>query len=110
MEEIFSSSVRENGDLAGVFEFDGETSYFYLYKTDEKENNKIIDSMIISSGDVDYCEDDVDISWSANQDILYLTISGRLYAVFDCTSGKKYVGDYRLKASPDLPENIILEK
>jgi hypothetical protein len=28
--ELFSSSNQREGSLAGVFEFDGETSYFYL--------------------------------------------------------------------------------
>ncbi len=32
-EEIFDSCVREKGDLAGVFEYDGEAGYFYLYET-----------------------------------------------------------------------------
>lgn len=28
-EEMFDSSTRSKGDLAGVFEYDGETGYFY---------------------------------------------------------------------------------
>jgi hypothetical protein len=33
MNEILKNTTRSAGDLAGVFEFDGDTSYFYLYNT-----------------------------------------------------------------------------
>ena len=53
MEEIFESSVRSAGDLAGVFEFDGDTSYFYLYRVDASEGNKVLDAIKVSVGEPD---------------------------------------------------------
>jgi hypothetical protein len=38
--EMFESASRANGDLAGVFEYDGETGYFYLYETKETRGKK----------------------------------------------------------------------
>jgi hypothetical protein len=40
--EIFVSSVRSTGDLAGVFEYDGETGYFYLYRAKGASGKKIM--------------------------------------------------------------------
>ena len=28
--EMFVSAIRSSGDLAGIFEYDGETGWFYL--------------------------------------------------------------------------------
>jgi hypothetical protein len=40
--DIFDSSVRSDGDLAGVFEYDGQTGYFYLYEVGGNAYNKVV--------------------------------------------------------------------
>ncbi|WP_286203065.1 hypothetical protein [Rhizobium lusitanum] len=37
MDQLFESAVRSSGDLAGVFEFDGDVGYFYLCATEENK-------------------------------------------------------------------------
>lgn len=53
--EMFQSAVRSSGDLAGVFEYDGETGYFYLYQTGAM-GNKILSANHILTGPADFEE------------------------------------------------------
>jgi hypothetical protein len=41
-DEMFDSSIRSAGDLAGVFEYDGETGYFYLYDSVGSSNQRVL--------------------------------------------------------------------
>lgn len=47
-EEMFVESVGRSGDLAGVFEYDGETGYFYLYRIGDG-GSKVLDSIHVLS-------------------------------------------------------------
>lgn len=100
--EIFDSSARSAGDLAGVFEYDGETSYFYLYETEGEEGQRVIDSIHVLSGAPDFGEDDISIRWNAKEDQVGLFIRNLLWAVFDSSSRRKYGGDYKSGAPPPL--------
>lgn len=35
-------SARATGNLAGMFEYDGETGYFYIYETQREERLRVI--------------------------------------------------------------------
>jgi len=48
--EIFDSAVRPAGDLAGAFEFDGTTGYFYLCNVIENGNPTVLDHIHLYSG------------------------------------------------------------
>ncbi len=106
MEEIFESSIRSTGDLAGVFEFDGDAGYFYLYSLDAREGNKVLDSIRISIGEPSYTESDVNVQWSADESLVLLNISGQACAVFDCDSGRKFGGGYVVGVPLHLPVAI----
>ena len=107
MEEIFQSSVRSAGDLAGVFEFDGDTSYFYLYRVDASEGNKVLDAIKVSVGEPDYAESEIEIRWSADENLVSLQIAGQTWAVFDCEGAQKFGGDYRAGIAPNLPPAVL---
>lgn len=57
--EIYESAARTAGDLAGVFEFDGDTSYFYLYKTTGDASQKVLGAIHIMSETPDFDPKDV---------------------------------------------------
>jgi len=54
--EIFANSIRASRDLAGVFEYDGDTGYFYLY---EPKGAKIIGALHVVSGVINFAFDNV---------------------------------------------------
>ena len=50
-DEMFDSVLRSAGDFAGVFEFDGDVGYFYLYDTTQPEKHKILGAIRMFSGE-----------------------------------------------------------
>ena len=105
--EIFDSSVRSAGDLAGVFEYDGTTGYFYLYETEGDEGQRVLDSIHVLSGAPDFGQDDVSIRWNTTEERVGLFIRSSLWAVFDSGSRSKYGGNYQLGARPPLlPQSV----
>jgi hypothetical protein len=104
-QEMFESAVRPNGDLAGVFEYDGETSYFYLYRTGN-QGDKVLDSIHVASDAPDFTASDLEIRWTKNATRVGLFIRGDLWAVFDAEKGAKHGGDYRPKTCPALAAAI----
>lgn len=103
MAEIFDSAVRPAGDLAGVFESDGDTAYFYLYATGGDTGQKVLDSIHVFSGEPDFAEADVSVRWDSEEQKVGLFIKGVLWAAFDCTRRTKYGGSYKLGGKPSLP-------
>ena len=104
LDEMFGSSVRAAGDLAGVFEYDGETGYFYLYETEGGEGHKVLGSIHVLSGKPDFSEEDVAIQWDSANRRVGLFIRDVLWAVFD-ESRTQYGGSYRPGATPQLPSD-----
>jgi hypothetical protein len=97
--ELFDQAVRRAGDLAGVFEYDGETGYFYLYDT----GNKILDAIHILTGDSEMSAEDVEVRWDDNEFRVALFLRGTQWAVFNVSSGEKHGGNYRPDAKPQIP-------
>jgi hypothetical protein len=102
--ELFDSSVRSTGDFAGVFEYDGDTGYFYLYETERGQGQKIHDAIHILSGEPDFGEMDVSIRWDSEERKVGLFIRNVLWAVFDGSA--KYGGSYQPGARPSLPSEV----
>ena len=102
-EEIFDSCVRSTGDLAGVFEYDGETCYFYLYEPEQGGSGKVIGSIHVLTGVPDFADADVSIRWDIKEQKVGLFIRDRIWAVFDSAQGLKFGGGYRAGARPLLP-------
>jgi hypothetical protein len=105
MEEMFESSVRSDGDLAGVFEYDDGVGYFYLYEVPGQATRKIIKSIRISSREPDYSDSEIAIRWDRQERVVGLFIRGKLWAVFDAETRQSYGGDY----SPDKQAQVPLE-
>jgi hypothetical protein len=102
--EVFKESVRSRGDLAGVFEHDGETSYFYLVDLTATEGTKIRDAIPIATEPLALVDDEVEICWSPSQDRVGLFLAGVLWAVFNVIRNAKFGGRYRVGSVPDIPE------
>jgi len=111
--ELFSSLVRAGGDLSGVFEYDGETGYFYFYLYRTKaaaDRAKIIDTLHIVSGRINFSYNDVSIRWDSSDTKVALFIKNVMWAIFDSTTGEKFGGNYQANGSPNIPSNIIFIK
>jgi hypothetical protein len=102
MEEIFESSVRSSGDMAGVFEFDGETSYFYLYRVDANQEGKVLNAVKVFMDAVDCKQSDVVIKWSSDEKLVFLQLTGQIHAAFDCDNFQSYSGDDLLRIKSRL--------
>lgn len=104
-EEMFVSAVRSSEDLAGVFEHDGDTGYFYLYDQSRPVSQRVKCAIHILSGRPDFTENDVKVCWSSDEKIVGLFVRGRLWAAFRGT--EKYGGDYRTEGRADIPESVV---
>ena len=104
--EIWESTTRSAGDLAGVFEFDGDTSYFYLYKTTGDPGQKVLEAIHIMSGIPNFDAKDIKIRWNHNETIVGLFIRSKLWAAFESTTRMKHGGNYRVQAQPDIPSDV----
>jgi hypothetical protein len=106
MDTMFDSAVRSDGDFAGVFEFDGETGYFYLYKVSNTQSNKILGAILITSSPPSFTESDIAVQWDVEERRVGLLIAGVLWAVFDTYDGAKFGGDFLSNTSPSVPQEV----
>jgi hypothetical protein len=105
--EMFDSSLRSAGDLAGVFEYDGDTGYFYLYSPGAGSSPKVLGAIRIVSGEASFKLSDLVIRWNLDETRVGLFISGQLCAVFDVQTRVKYGGDYRKDVQPQISLEIL---
>jgi len=103
-EEIFESCVRSAGDLAGVFEYDGETGYFYLYATGAAGEARVLDAIHVVSGEASFAASDIAIEWDRGERCVGLTIRGQLRASFDTTNMTKLGGTPRKGPQSAMPK------
>lgn len=106
-EEMFDSLSRTKGDLAGVFEYDGETGYFYLYKCKVESGQKVVGAIRVVSGMADFQQTDISIRWDESEKRVGLFIRGHICAVFDADRGTKYGGEYRRDVQSLVPPEIL---
>jgi hypothetical protein len=107
--ELFESATRENGDLAGVFEYDGETGYFYLYDVTARKGHKIVDFIHIFTGrNTELTPTDALVRWDNAQQRVGLFLRGVQWAVFNPASGTKHGGGYRVDGSPNIPPQEVI--
>ena len=95
-DEMFDSALRSVGDFAGVFEFDGDVAYFYLYDTTKAEKEKVLGAIRVFTGAPDFEADDVAISWDESESKVGLLIRGKLWAAFDAATRAAYGGNYHV--------------
>lgn len=103
--EMFDSALCSTGELAGVFEHDGDTGYFYLYQT-KNNDKKVVAAIHVITGVPDFDEEDIKIMWDVSERIVGLFIKHQLWAAFDGTTGAKYGGNYDPDALPLIPVGI----
>ncbi len=80
LEEMFDSSVRSAGDFAGVFEYDGETGYFYLYDMSREESQRVLAAIRVVGTKPDFDQDSIEIKWDKAERRVGLFIRGALWA------------------------------
>jgi len=103
---IFKSTTRPTGDMAGIFEHDGEVGFFYLFDLSREKGKQIAGSLFVNSEGPGFSEADVSIKWSNAQEAVGLYIHGRLWAALDL-KGKKFGGYYGQGKLPDIPEEVL---
>lgn len=104
--EIWDGAARSADDVAGVFEFEEDVGYFYLYEMARRDGEKITGAIHIVSGIPDFAQKDISIRWAPDESEVGLFIRGQLWAVFDCKTSKGYGGNYRAGTSPMIPSEI----
>lgn len=106
MDPIFESTPRSSNDLAGVFEYDGETGYFYLYRTSAIAGQKVVGAIPIFDGEPDFEEGELTVRWDAEEQLVALLIAGQTWAAFHAASGAAYGGNYRRGGTPIVPQEV----
>lgn len=106
-DDIFESALRGAGDFAGVFEFDGEVAYFYLYDTTLPENQRVVKAIRVFAGTPDFKENDLVICWDRTETKVGLKIGGKLWAAFDAKTMMGFGGSYRAGAAAQIPDEIV---
>jgi hypothetical protein len=101
--EIFESSIRSFGDLAGVFEYDGEDGYFFLFDLTKDKGKQCSGVISVNSADDDLGTSDIAIKWSRSEEIVGLYIGGRLWAAFD-QNGRKFGSNNRMQVALDISD------
>jgi hypothetical protein len=107
--EMWGSAVRTAGDLAGVFEFDGETGFFYLYEVQAQPGRKVVGAIHIVNGLPDFNQQDISIRWDKTESMVGFFIRSRIWAVFDASARSGFGGNYDLNRSPDISEEIVIK-
>ncbi|MES1180065.1 MAG: hypothetical protein ABUL43_02600 [Hyphomicrobium sp.] len=106
--EIFESSVRSIGDLAGVFEYDGDNAYFFLFDLTKGKGRQASAVICVNSEKTDYCAADISIKWNRTEEIVGLYVHGTLAAAFD-HQGRRFGGDYGAQKAPTIPDQVIAQ-
>lgn len=102
--DLFQSAIRGNGDLAGVFEYDGDVGYFYLYDVSREDRHRVLDSIHVFSGATSLEESDVVVRWDDRGERVGLFLHGVQWAAFNTKSGRKFGGNFRAGAAPGIPD------
>ena len=109
-QDIFDSEVRSAGDLAGVFEYDGDTGYFYLYEVAGQAGQKVLSSIHVVSGPIEFSASDVQVQWDVSEQRVGLFIHDTLWATFDTARRRKYGGNYVPGAVSTVPGSEMFPK
>lgn len=103
-DEIFNSMTRTAGDLAGVFEYDGATGYFYLYETTGNQGQRVVGVIRLMTTEPDFEQGDVEVRWDRSENNVGLFIRGRLWGAFDGITKTGFGGDYRPDGQAEIPK------
>ena len=101
------AETRTDGDYAGVFEYDGQSGYFYLVEMEGELTKKVTGALRIMTGPACFTEGQCKIKWDAEQRRVALFIMGTIWALFDLVSGSRYWGDLMLGDAPTIPPELL---
>jgi hypothetical protein len=101
--DVFKQLTRSTGDLAGIFEFEDDVGYFYLYSVEGKEGQKVLDQIFICDADSNLSEEDFSVRWSLDEQVVGLFIRGVLWACFDTSAKRKFGCSYSPGGQPNVP-------
>lgn len=87
--ELVESAVRGQGDLSGVFEYDGDTASLYLFDLNQK-SQQIIDVIHMFSGTTDLRDSDVIPQWDIGEQRVGPFLRGVQWAVCNIASKRKH--------------------
>jgi hypothetical protein len=104
--EIFQSSIKLDGHIAGVFEHDGEAGYFYLCDLSRPNDKQVVASIHLTSEPPDFSESQVQVTWNKSGDIVGVFIKDQLWAAFSF-DGAKYGGNYRPGCRPGIAVDVV---
>jgi hypothetical protein len=105
-DDLFVELTQPKGDLAGVFEYDGDVGYFYLYRlSKDGKGGVILGSIQVVSGKLSFEPDLLEIRWSADNNRVALFIHGTLWAVFNTISGEAFGQVFSKNLMPSIPKD-----
>jgi hypothetical protein len=102
--DLVVSAARSAGDLAGVFEYDGEVAYFYRYSMETPERPRITGALKVFSGSRQLSESEIRVAWTQDEGCVGLYIQDVLYAVFSVDQG--FCGAYETRTPVELPPEV----
>ncbi len=102
--EVFADAMRSAGDLAGVFEYDGQVGYFYLYAAGAKR--RVLRALHVLSVPCSLGSKRVEVRWGEGETVVGLFIAGQVWAVFDVDAGVEYTGNFQAGVGPALPSRV----
>lgn len=106
-EREFIERIRFAGDLAGVFEYDEETAYFYLYEV----GGRVLDALQICTNCPSILDQDVDVRWDKLGHKVALFVNGAFCAMFVVSTREKFGGDWcNDRTPPLLPRGVQFEE
>ena len=105
-EGVFVEAVRSAEDYAGILDQADGSAYFYLFKLNMPEGEGIRAAIHVESGHSTLQEQDFDVRWDDDEEVVGLFICGRLWAAFDMRDQSMYGGDYRAGKVPGVPQRI----
>jgi hypothetical protein len=98
--EMFVDCVSEEGEWVGVFEYDGETGYFYIYNLAFDVGSRVVESMLILTGAPDFAEAEVAVRWARDGTSVGLFIRDVLWGLFNVSTRGHESARYQTGAKP----------
>ena len=99
------SSNRSAGDFVGVFEYDGETSYFCLYNEIEK---KILGAIPIKVEHPNVLRAQIDVRWDTSEKMVAVYIDESMCALFKVGNEISFENNAATLANMDFRQRKIL--
>lgn len=103
-DDLFAISLRPDGDLAGVFEYDGRAAFFYRYDQSKVPAERVTGAVRVFVGPTSLAESDLDVRWNRDRSAVGLFIRGVLWAAF--TEESAFVGNYASQVHPEFPTGL----